>query len=41
MCVRFGRICFQVFNREKNRWQYIRYHKWINMPESILEKYDY
>lgn len=41
MCVRFGKVCFQVFNRARGRWQYIRFEKWLSMPEDIRKQYDY
>ena len=41
MCVRFGKMCFMVFNRERERWEYIRFKKWLNMPENARKKYDY
>lgn len=41
MCIRFGKVCFMVFNRERERWEYIRFGKWSSMPEDIRKKYDY
>lgn len=41
LCIHFGKVCFQVFNRARGRWQYIRFEKWLNMSEDVREKYDY
>lgn len=41
MCVHFGRVCFMVFNRKRERWEYIPEKRWMSLSDEAREQYDY